>query len=452
MKKFSLLFCGLLVLAAGRIDAQSPFFTGPPGFGAIVTDNTTTNCTSTTLSSAYAAATYPQGLVYVTNTAKSTYVACISNGTAWESAGGSSTGGGGTIVPKTANYPFVSGDGGSEFTFSGSSLTATLPASPPTMPWIIAIKNLNASALAVARNGNTINGGTSNISLQQYQEITCASDTVTGGNYVCGVPDIFAAPITGTYSSNGITLGLPGAAGQIYAGATPALTATPSLGTDNSVAGTVQLANGSAAAHTIFSSGATTTNTIAGFTAAPTTGDLVDCTTASTTCTLTDSGILATNVVTLAGTQTLTNKTLTTAVLGSSTATTQSACDNSTKLATTAYTGIACNTVQTSGSPFSMTGQSETQWNNTSGAYVWDLPATASGIIKCIGNYKTVAKVISLVPPSGSTIYYKGVAGTTSSSTGLVSGGAAGDYICVEAVDSTTWIAAGSGAGTWTNN
>jgi hypothetical protein len=42
-------------------------------------------------------------------------------------------------------------------------------------------------------------------------------------------------------------------------------------------------------------------------------------------------------VVTLAATQTLTNKTLTTAALGSSTATTQSAGDNSTKVATTAY-------------------------------------------------------------------------------------------------------------------
>ena len=138
--------------------------------------------------------------------------------------------------------------------------------------------------------------------------------------------------------------------------------------------------------------------------------------------------------------------------LGSSTATTQTACDNSTKLATTAYTGIACNTVQTSGSPFSLTAQSQTQWNNTSGAYVWDLPATSSGLQVCIGNYKTVAHAISLVPPSGSTIYYKGVAGTTSSSTGIVSGGAAGDFICVEAVDSTTWEVIGAGQGVWTNN
>ena len=75
-------------------------------------------------------------------------------------------------------------------------------------------------------------------------------------------------------------------------------------GTDNSAAGTLQLANGSANAHTIFSSGATTTNTIAGFTVVPTTGDLVDCVVSSTTCTLTDAGVLTANVVTDTGTLT----------------------------------------------------------------------------------------------------------------------------------------------------
>lgn len=69
-------------------------------------------------------------------------------------------------------------------------------------------------------------------------------------------------------------------------------------GTDNSVAGTLQLANGSAAAHNIFGSAATTTNTILGFATAPTTGDLVECITSTTTCTFTDSGVLAANVVT----------------------------------------------------------------------------------------------------------------------------------------------------------
>src|SRR6185369_12573636 len=71
------------------------------------------------------------------------------------------------------------------------------------------------------------------------------------------------------------------------------------LGTDASAAGTLQLANGAGGgAHTIWASGATTTNTIAGFTAVPTTGHVVTCTVVSTTCTLTDGGALATGTVT----------------------------------------------------------------------------------------------------------------------------------------------------------
>lgn len=94
---------------------------------------------------------------------------------------------------------------------------------------------------------------------------------------------------------NGATFAAPGAIGGGTAAAATFTTIT--AGTDNSVAGTLTLANSAAVAHTIFSSGATTTNTIAGFTAVPTTGDLISCTSASTTCTLTDAGFLATNVV-----------------------------------------------------------------------------------------------------------------------------------------------------------
>ena len=67
------------------------------------------------------------------------------------------------------------------------------------------------------------------------------------------------------------------------------------LGTDNSTAGTIQMANGSANAHTIWGSAATTSNTILGFTVVPTTGHLVICTVSGIICTLTDGG---TNVAT----------------------------------------------------------------------------------------------------------------------------------------------------------
>ena len=151
---------------------------------------------------------------------------------------------------------------------------------------------------------------------------TCDNTTFFRGDGACAAAsagDAITSPhstITVGGTAIATTLDLAGAAGEIMAGVTPALTATPALGTDGSVAGTLQLANSGASAHTIWGSSATTSNTILGFATAPTTGDLVSCTTSSTTCTLTDTTILATNVVTLAGSQTLTNKTLTSPILG----------------------------------------------------------------------------------------------------------------------------------------
>ena len=74
-------------------------------------------------------------------------------------------------------------------------------------------------------------------------------------------------------------------------------TVTPTLGLSGT-AGTLTMYNNTAT--TTWASGATTSNTIKGFTVAPTTLDLIECTTASTTCTLTDTGILTANVVTQA--------------------------------------------------------------------------------------------------------------------------------------------------------
>lgn len=104
------------------------------------------------------------------------------------------------------------------------------------------------------------------------------------------------APATGTVTS----VVIAGTSNQVNVAGTCTITTSGTctvslpagviLGTDNSAAGTLQLANGSANAHTIWSSGATTTNTIAGFTSVPTTGHAVTCTSSGTTCTLTDGG------------------------------------------------------------------------------------------------------------------------------------------------------------------
>lgn len=81
-------------------------------------------------------------------------------------------------------------------------------------------------------------------------------------------------------------------------------------GTDNTTAGSLTVSNGAANAHTIFSSAATTTNTIAGFATVPTTGHAVTCTSVATTCTLTDGGVLGT-VTSIATTAPITGGTIT---------------------------------------------------------------------------------------------------------------------------------------------
>jgi hypothetical protein len=129
--------------------------------------------------------------------------------------------------------------------------------------------------------------------------VTCVTSgvvcTLTDGGAPSGTGTVTSV-IAGTGLSGGTitttgTIAVTGGAGQILAGATPALTATPALGTDASAAGTLQLSNGAGGgAHTIFGSAATTTNTINGPTVVPANGDLLTCATSGSTCTLTDGG------------------------------------------------------------------------------------------------------------------------------------------------------------------
>lgn len=120
------------------------------------------------------------------------------------------------------------------------------------------------------------------------------------------------------------------------------------FGTDNSVAGTLQLANSAANAHTIFKSGATTTNTIAGFATVPTTGHIVTCTVATTTCTLTDGGAVPTGTVTsIATTSPITGGTITsTGTIACATCTVTIA-SGTKALATGAISSGSCTSAQT---------------------------------------------------------------------------------------------------------
>ena len=136
--------------------------------------------------------------------------------------------------------------------------------------------------------------------------------------------------------------------------------------------------------------------------------------------------------------------------LGSDTATTQTAGDNSTKIATTAFTNTEYNLIQTSGSPFTLLGLSGYYWNNSGAAYTFQLDAPVAGKQYCFGNYQATAKVVTIQSTTSVTIYYKGVASTTGTGGSLVSAGGAGDFICMEGGDATTYQVTGSGQGTWT--
>ena len=90
-------------------------------------------------------------------------------------------------------------------------------------------------------------------------------------------------------SSSATTLDLVGGAGEIMAGATPALTYTPSLG-KSGTAGTLSLFPASGNFTTTLGSTATANNTVDFFATVPTNLHLFYCAVSSTTCTLTDAG------------------------------------------------------------------------------------------------------------------------------------------------------------------
>lgn len=89
----------------------------------------------------------------------------------------------GNVVSETANYTIVSSDNGSIFAFNGSSLTATLPATAPSEPWMVAIINQNGTSLTISPNGRQLNGATSSITIVTNQCIFVWSD---GTNYRYG--------------------------------------------------------------------------------------------------------------------------------------------------------------------------------------------------------------------------------------------------------------------------
>lgn len=93
---------------------------------------------------------------------------------------------------KTANYTSVSADNGKLLVMNGSSLTLTLPATPPFAAWAIFVQNINASDLTISRNGLNIDGAAANLTVKQSQGVSIWTD---GTNYFSfrGLPVI---PVT----------------------------------------------------------------------------------------------------------------------------------------------------------------------------------------------------------------------------------------------------------------
>ncbi len=87
----------------------------------------------------------------------------------WENGAGPSS-----FVTKVTNYTVLTSDNVFGFNFNGTSLTATLPATPPApglISWYVIIINLNASALTINPNSNTLTGS-STVAQNQVVQIT----------------------------------------------------------------------------------------------------------------------------------------------------------------------------------------------------------------------------------------------------------------------------------------
>jgi len=301
--------------------------------------------------------------------------------------------------------------------------------------------------------------------------------------------------VTGTnalLSSAAIAAGdLPGATGQILAGSGPALSSTPALGVDNSVAGTLQLASTAGTAHTIWASSATTSNTISGFATVPATGHLIDCTSASTICILHDSGVTTANVVnasspgagiahfagstqtvtssaivaaditnnTITGTQLASSLALVTPSIGAATGTSLYATgivDGKATMNVSTTTPCTLGTASSNCSAVnSLSGYTINEHATAGTAITYNLPTAAAGLQYCVangynGSAANTGTLELLTSATGQFIIYTD--GTLSATHGNVtSTGAAGDAACVVGVDATHWMLYVN-RGSWTKN
>jgi len=86
----------------------------------------------------------------------------------------------GSVSTKTGNYTAVENDSGQTIVLNGTSITLTLPAAPPNTNWSISVVNINSTSATVSRNGLTINGAASDLTLAQNASTKITTD---GSNY-----------------------------------------------------------------------------------------------------------------------------------------------------------------------------------------------------------------------------------------------------------------------------
>lgn len=235
---------------------------------------------------------------------------------------------------------------------SVATMTATVGGGVPTPPNNTTTFLRGDGTFAVPASSGTVNSGTAG-QLAYYATSTTAvsgnaNATISNGAMTLGVAGSVVGTLALTNTTSGsITLATP-------SGALGSVTLTLPAATDTLVgkATTDTLSNKTLVAPVLGAATATSINKMA-ITAPATSSTLAVADgktfTASNTMTLAAGADGQTwtfpsssdTVVTLGATQTLTNKTLTAAALGSSTATTQTANDNSTKVATTAYVDAA---------------------------------------------------------------------------------------------------------------
>jgi hypothetical protein len=199
------------------------------------------------------------------------------------------------------------GCGNADFTYATHTLTMgasgilNLSAGSPTagfqVPTAAGAAPTTDGFIAFNSTTHAVVSGSNGTTIVQAAAATGTGTSTTCTNQFFTVISAVAIP-TCTTVTPAYAAGNTSGSGNFALVTSPNFTSAILAGTDNSVAGTLQLSNSAANAHNTFGSAATTSNTILGFATAPTTTDLIECVTSSTTCTLTDSAVAVANVVT----------------------------------------------------------------------------------------------------------------------------------------------------------